>query len=108
MKLLGEYVDFGEIQGGGTAAGVPPAQNGQAAAEPVTRGDADGGSPTEQLKRGMQMSEVNHLLGEGKQLSESTAPEGVKTQVVEYLSGDRRVEVTYAEGLVVRFSISSR
>ena len=28
--------------------------------------------------------------------------------VYEYLPGDRRVEVTYLEGLVVRFSISSR
>jgi hypothetical protein len=32
----------------------------------------------------------------------------LKTQVYEYLPGDRRVEVTYVEGLVVRFTITSR
>jgi hypothetical protein len=60
------------------------------------------------LKRGMKMEEVTHLLGQGRQLSESTSTDGLKTQVYEYLPGDRRVEVTYVEGLVVRFSISSR
>jgi hypothetical protein len=31
----------------------------------------------------------------------------LKTQTVQYSSGDRRVEVTYVEGVVVRYSISS-
>ena len=54
------------------------------------------------------MEAVVALLGPGKQLSESTTGDGLKTQVVEYLTGDRRAEVTYVEGLVVRFAISSR
>jgi hypothetical protein len=71
--------------------------------------DADSaGSATGQLKRGMQLSEVTALLGQGRQLSESVSNEGLKTQVFEYLPGDRRVEITYVDGLVIRFSISSR
>jgi hypothetical protein len=56
----------------------------------------------------MKMEEVSGLLGQGRQLSESTTQEGLKTQVFEYLPGDRRVEITYVDGLVVRYSISSR
>jgi hypothetical protein len=66
------------------------------------------GSPTAQLKRGMKIEEVTSLLGPGKQLSESVGDAGLKTQVFEYLTDDRRVEVTYVEGLVVRFSVSSK
>jgi len=53
------------------------------------------------------MDEVTQLFGQGKQVSESVSGDGLKTQVVEYVSGDRRVDVTYVEGLVVRYSISS-
>ena len=38
----------------------------------------------------------------------SVGDAGLKTQVFEYLSEDRRVEVTYVDGLVVRFSVSSK
>jgi hypothetical protein len=56
----------------------------------------------------MKIEDVTSLLGQGRQLSESVRDHGLKTQVYEYLPGDRRVEVTYVEGLVVRFTISSR
>ncbi len=108
MKLLGEYVDFDELQRGGTSAMAPPTDNGSPADAPPASGDAACGSATAQLKRGMQLSEVNNLLGQGRQLSESTTPEGLKTQVFESLPGDQRVEVTYVDGVVVRYSISSR
>ena len=62
---------------------------------------------TAQLKRGMKISEVTNLFGQGKQLSESVSGDGLKTQTVQYSTGDRRVEVTYVEGVVVRYSISS-
>ncbi len=62
---------------------------------------------TAQLKRGMKIEEVTNLFGPGKQLSESVSNDGLKTQTFQYSSGDRRVEVTYVEGLVVRYSISS-
>jgi len=95
MKLLADYVSF---DGSQQAAAPPPAQSGGAdAAVPATA----------QLKRGMKMSDVTNLLGQGKQLSESVSGDGLKTQTVQYSSGDRRVEVTYVEGVVVRYSISS-
>ena len=56
----------------------------------------------------MSKEEVTNLFGAGKQLSESVGDAGLKTQVVEYLTSDRCVEVTYVDGLLVRFSITSR
>jgi hypothetical protein len=55
----------------------------------------------------MLMADVTNLLGQGRQLSDSVSTDGLKTQVYEYLPGDRRVEVTYVDGLVLHFSISS-
>jgi hypothetical protein len=95
MKLLSDYVSFD----GGAVAGAPP---------PAALHASDGAVPaTAQLKRGMKMDEVTQLFGQGKQVSESVSGDGLKTQVVEYVSADRRVDVTYVEGLVVRYSISS-
>ena len=100
MKLLADYVSFDGGAAAGPPAGPPPAA--------MQNGAGDGAVPaTAQLKRGMKMEEVTHLFGQGKQVSESVSGDGLKTQVVEYVSGDRRVDVTYVEGLVVRYSISS-
>jgi len=112
MKLLADYVDFGSLQqASAPAAAVQNAAATSAtpapAAAPATA-PAAGASPTAQLKRGMKMDEVTGLLGQGRQISDSTSSDGLKTQVYEYLPGDRRVEVTYVEGLVVKFSITSR
>ena len=105
MKLLEPYVEFADSQAAEPAS--PPANAvGAVATAPA---DADSaGAATAQLKRGMQLSDVRALLGQGRQLSESVSTEGLKTQIFEYLPGDRRVEVTYVDGLVIRFSISSR
>lgn len=95
IKLLSEYVSFGGPQQAGPA---PMVQNSA----------ADASVPaTAHLKRGMKMDEVSSLFGPGKQLSESVSGDGLKTQIVQYSSGDRSVQVTYVEGLVVRYSISS-
>jgi hypothetical protein len=97
MKLLADYVSFPSAE----QAGPPP----PAAMENTA---VDNGIPaTAQLKRGMKMGEVSNLFGPGKQISQSVSSDGLKTQVFEYSSGDRRVDVTYVEGLVVRYSISS-
>jgi flagellar motor protein MotB len=94
MKLLADYVSFDNLQ---TAAAAPAAQN------PA----GDSAIPaTAQLKRGMKIEEVTNLFGAGKQLSESVSNDGLKTQTFQYATGDRRVEVIYVEGLVVRYSIS--
>ena len=105
MKLLADYVDFGGPQAGGAAAAAPSSTASPSAPEATAE---PAGSATAQLKRGMKIDEVAALLGQGRQLSESTSTDGLKTQVYEYLPGDRRVEVTYVEGLVVRFAITSR
>jgi hypothetical protein len=95
MKLLADYVSFDTLQ---TAA--------VATAAPNTAGDA-AVPATAQLKQGMKISEVTNLFGPGQQLSESVSNEGLKTQTYQYLTGDRRAEVTYVEGVVVRYSINS-
>jgi hypothetical protein len=96
MKLLADYVSFDVPQG---AAAPPATQNvaGNDAAIPATA----------QLKRGMHIEDVTKLFGPGQKLSESVSPEGLKTQTFQYSTGDRRVDVIYVEGLVVRYSISS-
>ena len=103
MELLGAYVDFGDLQAQ-TPILKPTAQN-----PPAPKGPANPpASPITQLKRGMSMGDVSNLLGLGRQLSQSTSDEGLKTQIFEYLPEDYRVEVTYVDGVVVRYSITSR
>ena len=105
MKLLDAYVDFGDL-----AAEKPlfqqTAQNQSAKLQPVAA--PAGSSAVTQLKRGMQIGEVSSMLGLGRQLSQTTSEEGLKTQIFEYLPEDYRVEVTYVDGVVVRYSINSR
>lgn len=102
MKLLADYVDFSGLQSG--TATAPPAAS---APTPASSSDSSS-SPTAQLKRGMKIEDVSSLLGLGRQMSESVSSDGLKTQVFEYLPGDRRVEVTYVDGVVVRYAITSR
>jgi len=104
MQRLSEYIDFKGSQPASAAASAP---NNAVAAQPASTA-LDANTPaTAKLKRGMKIEEVTTLFGPGKQLSESVGDQGLKTQVYEYTSGDRRVEVTYVDGLVVRYSISS-
>jgi hypothetical protein len=84
---------------------TPAAQN---AAAPNALANGGPRSPMTQLKRGMLIGEVSGLLGLGRQMSQSVSEEGLKTQIFEYLPDDYRVEVTYVDGVVVRYSISSR
>lgn len=92
MQRLAEYVDFGNGQNGPVTAQVAPAAE---------------GSPTGQLKQGMTLDEVARLLGQGNKVSESVGADGLKTQVFEYVTVDRRADVTYVNGVVVKYSISS-
>ncbi len=105
IKLLDGYVDFGDLQGQ-KAILEPTAQATADNAKPAANGAP--GSPITRLKRGMQIGEISELLGLGRQLSQSTSEEGLKTQIFEYLPNDYRVEVTYVDGVVVRYSINSR
>ena len=105
MKLLDAYVDFGDLQQQ-KAILKPVAQNPAAAVNAPAKGKDS--SPITQLKRGMQIGEVSEMMGLGRQLSQTTSDEGLKTQIFEYLPEEYRVEVTYVDGVVVRYSISSR
>jgi hypothetical protein len=105
MKRLDGYVDFSDLQGQKPILQAV-AQNTAAPANASANGAPS--SPITQLKRGMQIGEVSELMGLGRQLSQSTSEEGLKTQIFEYLPNDYRVEVTYVDGVVVRYSISSR
>jgi hypothetical protein len=110
MKALDQYLSF-DSSPAADAGGAPTSgdvNGGPGSAPPATASNGDAGAATGQLKRGMLMSDVDGLLGQGRQLSESVSSDGLKTQVFEYLPGDRRVEVTYVDGLVIRFAISSR
>lgn len=112
MKALGEYVDFGALSGAPAGAGgAREAAPGPTVETPATAQPAEttqSAAANGDIKRGMTMKEVTAALGEGKQLSASTSPDGLKTEVYEYLQADRRIEVTYVDGLVIRYAISSR
>ena len=99
MKLLAEYVDFNVANAG---AGAPVVNNVAAV------GPAPSGGAALQLKRGMRADEVSNLLGQGKVLSESVSNEGLKTRVLEYTTADSVVNVTCVEGVLVKYTISSR
>lgn len=97
-RLLADYVQFS----GASSAAVSP--------NPLP--DADAPSPpaggAAQLKRGMTMAEVTAILGPNRQVSSTTGSDGLKTDVEEYTSGDHRIEVTFVEGIVIRYTISSQ
>lgn len=105
MARLNEYIDFNGLQAGDSTPA--PAQGPAPVSQPVSNA-APAASPTAQLQRGMSVNDVAGLLGQGKLLSESVGDNGLKTQVYEYRSGDRKAEVTFVEGTVVRFSITSQ
>jgi hypothetical protein len=97
MKLLADYVDF-NVGNSGTSV-----VNNLAVA-----GLAPSGGAASQLKRGMSVDEVSNLLGQGKVLSESVSNEGLKTQALEYRTADSVADVTYVEGVLVKYTISSK
>ncbi len=107
MKLLEAYIDFGDLSAEKPILQPTPSTAPTAEQAPTTATNA-GSSPITQIKRGMQIGEVSNLLGLGRMLSQSTSDEGLKTQIFEYLPNDYRVEVTYVDGVVVRYSINSR
>ena len=61
-----------------------------------------------QLQRGMRMSAVEAMLGRGQMLTENKSGDGLRSSEYRYTTIDNYVEVTYVEGVLVRYSISSR
>jgi hypothetical protein len=100
MKLLADYVDFDPSH----ASAVPVV-----AAAPPTAPVADSGTVgVTQMKSGMKLDDVTALLGQGQAMSQSVSPDGLTTQVIEYKTADNLVDVTFVQGVVVRYSINSR
>ncbi|MGB7730645.1 MAG: hypothetical protein WBL50_21630 [Candidatus Acidiferrum sp.] len=97
MQCLAEYVSFTTTPPATAAAPAPAPADSSAADTPATA----------KLKRGMSIQDVTTLFGPGKQLSESVGDTGLKTQIFEYTTPDRRVNVTYVDGVVIRYSINS-
>jgi hypothetical protein len=100
MKLLADYVDFDPSH----ANAVPVV-----AATPTAAPAAiSGAAGVTQLKSGMKTDDVTALLGQGQTKSQSVSTDGLTTQVIEYATADNLVDVTFVEGVVVRYSINSR
>jgi hypothetical protein len=105
MQRLSEYLTFhAPAPANADVAASHPAATPPPTSEPE---DSSGVPATAKLKRGMKIEEVTSLFGQGKLVSESVGDAGLKTQVMDYTTGDRKVEVTYVEGLVVKYSITS-
>jgi hypothetical protein len=109
MQALAAYVDFNPAPGAGApqpayaqpAYAPPPAAYGPAPGPPSS------GNPS-QVKRGMKIDEVSNLLGRGRTVNDGTSADGLHTQEIMYASGDNLVDVTFVEGVVVRYSITSK
>jgi len=112
MKLLAEYVDFDPSHGNAAASRPVPEQVAPPPARAAYIGSsgaaANGTGDVAQLKRGMKLDDVSALLGRGQVLSQSVSPEGLNTQVIEFRTPDNLVDVTFVEGVVVRYSIYSK
>jgi hypothetical protein len=101
MQLLAEYVDFNAPGGAAPAYAPPPA----AYASPPPPSGNGGSGP---VQRGMKLDQVTSALGRGKVMSDTMTSDGLHTQEIMYASGDSLVDVTYVEGVVVRYSITSK
>ena len=106
MKLLANYVDFDASHANPAPVAAMPQPAARPAYVPVGSAAAAPGGPA-QLSRGMKMADVFSLLGPGQMVSQSVSSDGLKTQNFEFKTADSEVDVTFVEGVVVKYSISS-
>ena len=119
MQMLGEWIDFGPMNGGGAAprapvyANDPPPQRTPVYANdpppppaPPPAGSANS-STQARITRGMSLDQVHSILGAPR-----TAREGrqgdLSTLTETWERVDEHVEVLYVGGVVVKYSTSSR
>jgi len=97
MRALDEYVDFPWVE---SRRPRPEADRRDSGA----RGrDDDPGS----LRKGLTRGEVDRILG--KPVSATEHPEGtLKVSTVVYTRGDDRIETVFADGVLVKYTISSK
>jgi hypothetical protein len=99
MRALAEYVEFPFA-----TDRRPPAQGGRVTAQPVLPEPGFGGGA---IRKGMTMAEVEDSLG--KPEKSSNRPEGTLRVVTAiYSRGDQVITADFVEGVLIKYSISSK
>ena len=99
MRALAEYVDFSPALAAKTDR---PGLHGEG-----TRPLPPGADPATGLRKGLLAEDVDALLGRPESIA--TRSEGtLKVSSSVYLTKDRRIEVEFVEGVLIRFTVSSR
>lgn len=100
MAALAEFVDF---SGGAKPVTAKPAS----APAPTASMPSAPSSQTGTLRKGLAMSDVEAMLG--KPLSKSEKKEGtLNTVTAVFQRGDERIETYFVEGILTKYSISSK
>ena len=103
MARLSQYVDFVPMQAAGTSASRSfPGRGHATRCQSASSRPACGPDPA-----WMSLLTWPRYSARARLISESTGDNGLKTQIYEYHSGDRKTEVTFVEGTVVKFAITS-
>ena len=97
MRALAEYVDFGPLLGAGR-----PGLHGEGESGAPKPGDGPGA-----LRKGMLVEDVDRLLGRPEGITKR-AEGTLRVSVSTYLTADRRIEAEFVEGVLIRFTVSSR
>lgn len=61
-----------------------------------------------EIARGMKLEEVAAIYGAGKMISDNTTSDGLQTQTYNYETAEKHLEVVYVNGIVVRYTVSSK
>ena len=97
MRALAEYLDFSPTL---AAASGRPGLHGEGDRRPAPGGVDD-------LRKGLLVEDVDAMLGRPE--SVGSRMEGtLKVSTSVYLTKDRRIEAEYVEGVLIRFSVTSR
>jgi hypothetical protein len=99
MRALAEYVDFTPTLA--AAAGRPGLHGEGDRREPAAAAGPDG------LRKGMLAEEVDAALGRPESIG-NRMEGSLRVSTSVYLTRDRRIEVEFVEGVVIKFSVSSR
>jgi hypothetical protein len=99
QSALAEYVSFpGDAPGGGVPGGAPGL---------VGRPSDGGGDPAQSLKKGMTREQVEALYGPAVEAHDRTE-NGMSMTSCTYKSKDEKVQADFVNGVLVRYSVSSR
>ena len=98
MRALAEYVDFSLVLASKTDR---PGLYGEGSKS------AGGADPATGLRKGMLVDEVDALMGRPESIA-SRSEGTLKVSSSVYLTKDRRLEVEFVEGVLIRFTVSSR